>query len=47
MPAGQKLGAKAPQTFVRLIVIHPSGSGGVGTGDWQLVDKAKRVPNAE
>ena len=34
MPAGQKL-AELKQ-FVRLIAIHPSGSGGVGTGGWQL-----------
>jgi hypothetical protein len=32
MPAGQKLGAAPLRQFVRLIVIHPSGSGGDGTG---------------
>jgi hypothetical protein len=32
MPAGQKLAAL--KQFVRLIVIHPSGSGVDGTGSW-------------
>jgi hypothetical protein len=45
MPAGQKLAAL--RQFVRLIGIHPSGSGGAGTGSLSLGDKAKRVPKAE
>jgi len=36
MPAGQKLGAAPLRQFVRLIGIHPSGSGGDGTGSWPL-----------
>jgi len=45
MPAGQKLAAL--RQFVRLFGIHPSGSGGGDTGSWQLVNKAKPVPNTE
>jgi hypothetical protein len=45
MPAGQELAAL--RQLVRLIVIHPSGSGCGDTGVWQLADKVQRVPNAE
>jgi len=45
MPAGRELSAF--RQLALLIVIHPSGSGGDGTGSWQLAGKAKRFPNAE
>jgi len=40
-------GLKPLKQFVRLIGIHPSGSGGDGTGCWPLAGKAQLVPKAE
>jgi len=40
-------GLKPLRQFVRLFGIHPSGSGGDGTGSRPLAGKAQRVPKAE